>query len=87
MAVVCPRPEVRNEFCAAMALVLVLMTVMDTLLQMCLLGLQESNMRSCYLMIRCLSLKLEQTNEILQSGKELPLVVTNKKATQLPGWL
>jgi hypothetical protein len=27
MAVVCPRPEVRNEFCAATALILVLRTV------------------------------------------------------------
>jgi hypothetical protein len=61
MAVVWFRPEVRNEFCAATALTLVLMTVMDTLLQMCLLGLQESNMRSCYLMIRRLDLKLEKT--------------------------
>jgi hypothetical protein len=43
MAVVWFRPEVRNEFCAATALMLVLMTVMDTLLQMCLLGLQEIN--------------------------------------------
>ena len=59
MALVWFRPVVRNEFCAATALMLVLMTVMDTLLQICLLGLQESKIRSCYLVIRCSDQLLE----------------------------
>jgi hypothetical protein len=53
MAVSCLSPVVRKEFCAAMALMFVLIDVdMDFLLQGFLRSYKKSNLKSCYLLIR-----------------------------------